>query len=62
MTPQVNVQLPLPGDIKPSPALVDAWVQKMLVQRKVIAPVYFHNDKWWTRVSAQIWVEVRYLL
>jgi hercynylcysteine S-oxide lyase len=62
MTPQVNVQLPLSGDIKPSATLVTAWHQRILIQRKITAPVYFHNDKWWTRVSAQIWVEVRYPL
>ncbi|KAJ7258089.1 PLP-dependent transferase [Mycena haematopus] len=58
----VNVQIPLPPDVRPSEEIDDLLYQKMLAptNRKTIvsAGVFFHNGAWWARCSAQIWTEL----
>ncbi|KAF8075269.1 pyridoxal phosphate-dependent transferase [Lyophyllum atratum] len=54
----VNVELPLPGHIKPTEELDLKFKKKLLEQNNIYSAHYYHNDRWWTRVSAQIWVEL----
>ncbi|PCH39756.1 PLP-dependent transferase [Wolfiporia cocos MD-104 SS10] len=54
----VNVEIPLPGDIKPSPQIYNMWLEKLMKQRKVFATQFYHNGKWWTRASAQVYNEI----
>ncbi|KAJ7278862.1 PLP-dependent transferase [Mycena rebaudengoi] len=58
----VNVQIPLPPSILPSPRIDALFSQKFLAptnrKTKVSASVFFHNGTWWVRCSAQVWTEV----
>ncbi|KAJ7038870.1 pyridoxal phosphate-dependent transferase [Mycena alexandri] len=58
----VNVQIPLPLSVQPSEAINSLFNQKMLAptnrKTKISAAVFYHNDAWWTRCSAQIWTEL----
>lgn len=40
-------------------AVTHAFQDKLLNTHKVYATEFFHNGKWWTRPSAQIYNEVR---
>ncbi|KAJ6554374.1 pyridoxal phosphate-dependent transferase [Mycena capillaripes] len=58
----VNVQIPLPPNIKPSNEINSLFHQKMLAptnrKTKVSASIFYHNGTWWARCSAQIWTEL----
>ncbi|KAJ6493173.1 PLP-dependent transferase [Mycena sanguinolenta] len=58
----VNVQIPLPPDVRPSEEVNNLFDQKMLAPTnckiKVSAKIFHHNDAWWARCSAQIWTEL----
>ncbi|KAL6300843.1 pyridoxal phosphate-dependent transferase [Sparassis latifolia] len=54
----VNVELPLSGDIKPSPVIAKMFVEKLLLEHKVYGGHFYHNGKWWTRASAQVYNEL----
>ncbi|THU90144.1 PLP-dependent transferase [Dendrothele bispora CBS 962.96] len=63
----VNVALPLPSSKKGPDTGIDIellkkidglYKQKMILERNMFSPAYWHNGKWWTRCSAQVWVEV----
>lgn len=53
-----NVELPLPGSIQPSEKVTSMFVEKLLVDHNVYAAHFYHNGRWWTRCSAQVWNEV----
>ncbi|GLB41511.1 putative aminotransferase class-V [Lyophyllum shimeji] len=53
-----NVELPLPGTLKPTPELDLKIKKKLLEEHNIYAAYFYHNHRWWTRVSAQIWVEL----
>lgn len=54
----VNVELPIPGDIKFSNEINKLLINTLLVEWNVYAVPYYHNGKWWTRCSVQIWNEI----
>jgi hypothetical protein len=56
---QVNVELPIPGNIKYSDEINSLLLNTLLVEWNTYAAHYYHNGKWWTRCSAQVWNEVR---
>ncbi|TRM58813.1 pyridoxal phosphate-dependent transferase [Schizophyllum amplum] len=58
----VNLALPLPP-FPDDPADIRAKIQtryqrKLLFERKMGAAHFFHNGRWWVRVSAQVWLEM----
>jgi len=54
----VNVELPLPGYIQWSEKVDTMLQEKLLVEHNVYAAHFYHNGRWWTRCSAQVWNEV----
>lgn len=54
----VNVELPIPGDIKYSDEVNSLLLNTLLVEWNTYAAHYYHNGKWWTRCSAQVWNEI----
>ncbi|RDB27630.1 Hercynylcysteine sulfoxide lyase [Hypsizygus marmoreus] len=54
----VNVELPFPADIKPTIELDAAFKTKMLEEHKAYSAHFYHNNRWWTRCSAQVWSEL----
>ncbi|KAG2065749.1 PLP-dependent transferase [Suillus decipiens] len=54
----VNVELPIPSDIKYSNEINDLLRNTLLIEWNVYAVHYYHNGKWWTRCSVQIWNEI----
>lgn len=49
-----NVELPIPASVKGSPELYDWLNHKLIDERKIYSAWFFHNGKWWTRASAQV--------
>jgi hypothetical protein len=56
---KVNVELPLPGSIPWSLEIRKMLDEKMLNERNAFSAHFYHNGRWWTRCSAQIYNEVR---
>ncbi|KII90839.1 hypothetical protein PLICRDRAFT_106338 [Plicaturopsis crispa FD-325 SS-3] len=54
----VNVELPIPGSLMWTPAISAFLRQRLLLEWKIFAPPIYHNGRWWTRCSAQIWNEI----
>ncbi|KAG6917108.1 hypothetical protein DXG01_003928 [Tephrocybe rancida] len=54
----VNVELPFPGSIAPTPEIDIKFKEKMLYTYKAYSAHFYHNGRWWTRCSAQIWNEL----
>ncbi|KAJ7161876.1 pyridoxal phosphate-dependent transferase [Mycena crocata] len=54
----VNVELPLPGSLKPTGEIIDVLDTKLLVDHHVYAAHFYHNDRWWVRASAQVFNEL----
>lgn len=54
----MNVELPIPGTIAWTSDIDEILRQRMLLEWEVAAAWYYHNGKWWTRVSAQVFNEV----
>ncbi|TFK37412.1 pyridoxal phosphate-dependent transferase [Crucibulum laeve] len=54
----VNVELPFPGTILWSLEIDRKLKQKLLEERKMYSAHFYHNGKWWTRCSAQIYTEL----
>ncbi|KAG2104697.1 pyridoxal phosphate-dependent transferase [Suillus discolor] len=54
----VNVELPIPGDIKYSDEVNSLLLNTLLLEWNTYAAHYYHNGKWWTRCSAQVWNEI----
>ncbi|KAJ3761751.1 PLP-dependent transferase [Lentinula raphanica] len=56
----VNVTLPFPSSFQAQyDASVGTALSNKLLSQNMYAVTYYHNNIWWTRVSAQIWNEVR---
>jgi hypothetical protein len=51
---QVNVELPIPGNIECSDEVNSLLHNTLLVEWNAYAARYCHNGKWWTRCSAQV--------
>ncbi|KAH9479109.1 Hercynylcysteine sulfoxide lyase [Psilocybe cubensis] len=56
----VNVELPLPGDVSEAVGTkMHASLQhKMLLEQNAYSAHFYHNGRWWTRCSAQVWNEL----
>ncbi|KAF8886306.1 pyridoxal phosphate-dependent transferase [Infundibulicybe gibba] len=54
----VNVELPFPAEIQPTIEIDLMFKNKLLVSYKAYSAHFYHNGRWWTRCSAQIWNEV----
>lgn len=51
----VNVEIPL-GNTKLSDAqIIGIFIDKLLYEHNCMAPVYKHNNIWYTRLSAQVY-------
>ncbi|ESK85204.1 aminotransferase family protein [Moniliophthora roreri MCA 2997] len=53
-----NVRLPLSTQILSSPDIAREFDRQLFEVHGVYASIYRHNDKWWARVSAQIYNEI----
>jgi len=54
----VNVQLPLSGDVTPTPMIYEIFHHDLLVEHKIFGAFFYHDCKWWVRASAQVFNEV----
>ncbi|KAJ7046121.1 pyridoxal phosphate-dependent transferase [Mycena alexandri] len=54
----VNVELPLPSSLRPSISIYFQLQRLLLDKHHMYATQFYHNGKWYTRVSAQIFNEV----
>jgi len=54
----VNVAIPFPPTISSDFAIEMAFRRKLLIKKKTYPAFFYHNGKWWTRCSAQIWSQV----
>ncbi|KAJ7751451.1 pyridoxal phosphate-dependent transferase [Mycena metata] len=54
----VNVELPLPSSLRPSIPIYFQLQRLLLDKYHTYATQFYHNGKWYTRVSAQIFNEV----
>ncbi|KAJ3555960.1 hypothetical protein NP233_g12087 [Leucocoprinus birnbaumii] len=54
----VNVELPFPGSIPESAKVDMLFKKKMLLERNAYSAHFYHNGKWWTRCSAQVYNEI----
>ncbi|PPQ68536.1 hypothetical protein CVT25_005458 [Psilocybe cyanescens] len=55
----INVALPLHQSIKPSGEIYLSYQNTLLTTYKIFAPIFHYRAKWWVRVSAQIYNDVR---
>ncbi|TFY57850.1 hypothetical protein EVJ58_g6777 [Rhodofomes roseus] len=55
---EVNVVIPLSGSIQPSTRIIRMLQDGLLNRHNVSATQFYHNGKWWTRASAQVYNEV----
>ncbi|KAJ7069041.1 PLP-dependent transferase [Mycena belliarum] len=53
----VNIRVPLSASL-PKALVVQKTRTRMMFERNIFAPVFFFQDAWWTRCSAQIWNEI----
>ncbi|KAG5651325.1 hypothetical protein H0H81_009078 [Sphagnurus paluster] len=54
----VPFQLPFPGNFLPTEEIEIKLKTKMLEEHKAYSAHFYHNGRWWTRCSAQVWNEV----
>ncbi|KAG6847565.1 hypothetical protein H0H93_007362, partial [Arthromyces matolae] len=54
----VNVELPFPGSVKPTAEIDHQIKEKLLRKYKAFSAYFYHNGRWWTRASAQVWNEL----
>jgi len=54
----VNVELPIPGEIKWSAEIKQLFIDTVVLQWQTSAATFYHNGKWWVRCSVQIWNEI----
>ncbi|KAJ6601260.1 pyridoxal phosphate-dependent transferase [Mycena vulgaris] len=55
----VNIHLPLPPNLKPKAHVLKKMREKMILERKISAPIFFIQETgWWVRCSAQVWNEI----
>lgn len=53
-----NVELPLAPSTPNNDTTLSFLLHNLLEVWRVSAAVFWHNGKWWARVSAQVWNEV----
>ncbi|KAF5379469.1 hypothetical protein D9615_006556 [Tricholomella constricta] len=53
-----NVELPFPGHILPTEEIDLKFKTKLLETHKAYSAHFYHNNRWWTRCSAQVWSEL----
>ncbi|KAF8194637.1 pyridoxal phosphate-dependent transferase, partial [Pholiota molesta] len=53
----VNVALPLPGELPDTAATITSMHRSLLARKTYSAP-FHHNGVWWTRCSAQVWLDI----
>jgi selenocysteine lyase/cysteine desulfurase len=51
----VNVELPLKNPTLSQDGVIQAFIDKLIFEHQCMAPVYSHNGKWYTRLSAQVY-------
>lgn len=51
----VNVELPLKNPTLSQDGVIQAFIDKLIFEHQCMAPVYPHNGKWYTRLSAQVY-------
>jgi len=54
----VNVLLPHLSNVKPSLEVASTFDHKMFEERRAYAVAYHHNDRWWLRISAQVYNQI----
>lgn len=54
----VNVRIPLENPRVSDTQVVQLFIDKLLYEHDCMAPVYKHNNKWYTRFSAQVYNDV----
>lgn len=54
-TAMVNVRIPLKNPNITDDEVVQAFIDKLLYEHDCMAPVYKHNNLWYTRFSAQVY-------
>jgi selenocysteine lyase/cysteine desulfurase len=54
----VNVRIPLKNPNISDDAVVQIFIDKLLYDHDCMAPVYKHNNVWYTRFSAQVYSDV----
>ncbi|KAL9713303.1 hypothetical protein Ac2012v2_002908 [Leucoagaricus gongylophorus] len=54
----VNVELPFPPSISWNPKIDKMFKEKMLKERNAYSAHFFHNGRWWTRCSAQVYNQI----
>ncbi|TFK67270.1 PLP-dependent transferase [Pluteus cervinus] len=54
----VNVELPFPRNIEPTYEIDGKFKQKLLFDRNMYSAHFYHNGRWWTRCSAQVWNQI----
>ncbi|KAG6885747.1 hypothetical protein C0993_010257 [Termitomyces sp. T159_Od127] len=54
----VNVELPFPQTVKPTQEIDSSFKEKLLIKYKVYSAHFYHNGRWWTRCSTQVWNEL----
>ncbi|KAF5361898.1 hypothetical protein D9756_002035 [Leucocoprinus leucothites] len=55
----VNVELPFPASIPLSSKVDMLFKRKMLIGRNAYSAHFYHNGRWWTRCSAQVYNEIQ---
>lgn len=58
---QVNVELPLNVPSDKAAYVTEVLTKRLLLDHKAYAAHFLHNGKFWTRLSAQLYNEVRHL-
>lgn len=54
----VNVRIPLTHTTKSDAEIINLFIDKMLYEHQCMAPVYKHNNTWYTRLSAQVYNDI----
>ncbi|KAJ3736567.1 PLP-dependent transferase [Lentinula guzmanii] len=54
----VNVAVPFPATMSSDFEIDMAFRRKLLIKKKIYPAFFYHNGKWWTRCSAQVWSQV----
>lgn len=54
----VNIRIPLTNPIISDKEVVQAFIDKLIYEHDCMAPVYKHNNNWYTRFSAQVYTDL----
>ncbi|KAF5359617.1 hypothetical protein D9756_003265 [Leucocoprinus leucothites] len=55
----VNIELPFLANIPGSSKVDSLLMKKMLYERNAYSAHFYHNGRWWTRCSAQVYNEIQ---